>query len=365
MEKKYQIFVSSTYLDLIEERQAAVEAILELGHIPAGMELFNSGKEQMETIKKWIDESDIYMLILGGRYGSIEEESQKSYTHLEYEYALQKKMPIFSIIIDDGELKARVASCLSNNGEINYIQEIENVKKYNEFKKEVSQKIYGNFKEIKDIKIQVFKQVNYIEKEHKLLGWVKKEEVDLEIKKLKEQNHKLAEEIVKASQNEICDRKKKDKCNEELGNIYSKDNMVEKYKEFLEDINEVYILVGDLDFLLDQEGKEQLNLIQGLGEKCNILFRKKDNFSNEIIKLCKDFKSVGVNVKYYSRDVDDNIKNIKGQFKIDSQKRVESLIICKKHDKFRLINFESQYLSEIFMNEVRTLFFEKSEEFLV
>lgn len=35
--KKLQVFVSSTYVDLKEERQAAVEAILNAGHIPAGM----------------------------------------------------------------------------------------------------------------------------------------------------------------------------------------------------------------------------------------------------------------------------------------------------------------------------------------
>lgn len=69
MNKKLQVFVSSTYTDLIEERQAAVEAILDAGHIPAGMELFKAGNEsQLKTIYKWIDQSDVYMLILGGRY---------------------------------------------------------------------------------------------------------------------------------------------------------------------------------------------------------------------------------------------------------------------------------------------------------
>ena len=43
MNKKIQVFISSTYTDLIEERQAAVEAILDAGHIPAGMELFKAG----------------------------------------------------------------------------------------------------------------------------------------------------------------------------------------------------------------------------------------------------------------------------------------------------------------------------------
>jgi len=43
--KKLQVFVSSTYRDLKPERQAAVEAILKAGHIPAGMELFSAGSE--------------------------------------------------------------------------------------------------------------------------------------------------------------------------------------------------------------------------------------------------------------------------------------------------------------------------------
>ena len=42
MKKKLQVFVSSTWTDMILERQAAVEAILEAGHIPAGMELFSA-----------------------------------------------------------------------------------------------------------------------------------------------------------------------------------------------------------------------------------------------------------------------------------------------------------------------------------
>ena len=73
MHKKLQVFVSSTYTDMILERQNAVEAILECGHIPAGMELFAAdNKKQFEVIKKWIRDSDVFILILGGRYGSIE-----------------------------------------------------------------------------------------------------------------------------------------------------------------------------------------------------------------------------------------------------------------------------------------------------
>jgi hypothetical protein len=102
MTKKMQIFVSSTYSDLKPERQAAVDAILKAGHIPAGMELFAAGDEsQLETIKRWIDNSDIFMLILGSRYGSIEPKSKKSYIEVEYDYAVNTNKPFFAVVISD------------------------------------------------------------------------------------------------------------------------------------------------------------------------------------------------------------------------------------------------------------------------
>src|SRR5258708_26794967 len=109
IKKRLQVFVSSTFSDLRDERQAAVEAILSVGHIPAGMELFAAGDEsQMDVIKQWIDESDVYLLILGGRYGSVEPKSGKSYTQLEYEYALSKGKPLFSCVIKDSAIENRV-----------------------------------------------------------------------------------------------------------------------------------------------------------------------------------------------------------------------------------------------------------------
>nr|WP_314898553.1 DUF4062 domain-containing protein [uncultured Deefgea sp.] len=111
MKRRLQVFISSTYLDLIPERQAAVGAILKAGHIPAGMELFTAGdRSQMDTIKQWIDESDVYMLILGGRYGSVEPISGISYTELEYDYAIQQQKPLFAVVITDSALEQKVKS---------------------------------------------------------------------------------------------------------------------------------------------------------------------------------------------------------------------------------------------------------------
>jgi len=58
--KTLQVFVSSTYIDLKKERQAAVEAILTASHIPAGRELFTAGDQsQMQVIQRWLDESAV------------------------------------------------------------------------------------------------------------------------------------------------------------------------------------------------------------------------------------------------------------------------------------------------------------------
>lgn len=99
MQKRYQIFVSSTYVDLKEERKAIIEAILNFRHIPAGMEMFTaSNDEQFEYIKKIIDNCDYYVLIVGGRYGSINPKTCISYTEQEYNYAVEKGLPILAFL---------------------------------------------------------------------------------------------------------------------------------------------------------------------------------------------------------------------------------------------------------------------------
>lgn len=99
---KYQVFVSSTYLDLIGERKKITQAILEANCIPAGMELFPaSDKSQWDFIKNVIDDSDFYLVILAGKYGSegIDEAGKKiSYTEMEFDYALKSNKPIIALI---------------------------------------------------------------------------------------------------------------------------------------------------------------------------------------------------------------------------------------------------------------------------
>jgi nucleoside 2-deoxyribosyltransferase len=199
MERKLQVFVSSTYLDLKEERQAAVQAILKASHIPAGMELFTAGDEsQWEVITQWIDASDMLMLILGARYGSIEQKSGKSYTQLEYEYAVGKGKPVFAVIMSDEYLDARVKR------EGRKVLESDHPKELAEFRKIVQSKMCSFFDSLNEVKLAVHESVPTLAKKIPHGGWVRYKDVPdattlaAQVAKLSEENEKLRASTSKA-----------------------------------------------------------------------------------------------------------------------------------------------------------------------
>lgn len=192
MNKKLQVFVSSTYTDLIEERQAAVQAILNAGHIPAGMELFKAGNEsQLKTIYKWIDDSDVYMLILGGRYGTIHKESSKSYTHIEYEYALSKNIPVFAVVLSQSFLTSKI-----NSFGLEKAIEQDHPNKYKTFKSLVMSKIIREVDDCKDIKIAIHTTLNEFLNEYDLTGWVRNNSEN-DTSQLSKENNSLNKQIQK------------------------------------------------------------------------------------------------------------------------------------------------------------------------
>jgi|SRR6478736_8399623 len=101
LDKRYQVFVSSTFVDLKDERQAVAHAVLEMGHIPVGMEYWSAlDEDQFDFIKRVIDQSDYYLVIVGQRYGSLTPDGL-SYTEKEYDYALAKGLKVIALIQDD------------------------------------------------------------------------------------------------------------------------------------------------------------------------------------------------------------------------------------------------------------------------
>lgn len=103
MEKKYQVFISSTFSDLEDERRKIIDAVLECDCFPAGMEMFPAlDMEQFTYIKSVIDKSDYYILVLAGRYGSLANDGI-SYTEKEYNYAIEKGIPALIFVKRDIE----------------------------------------------------------------------------------------------------------------------------------------------------------------------------------------------------------------------------------------------------------------------
>ncbi|GHV82912.1 hypothetical protein AGMMS50212_02520 [Spirochaetia bacterium] len=104
---KYQIFIGSTYEDLKDERECIIWEILKSENIPVGMENFSASNDRgWDTIQKTIDSSDIYILLLAGRYGSIDEETKLGWTEKEYDYVKEKGIPVLIFIREDNSITA-------------------------------------------------------------------------------------------------------------------------------------------------------------------------------------------------------------------------------------------------------------------
>ncbi|EOD4813010.1 DUF4062 domain-containing protein [Serratia sp. IR-2025] len=98
MDKRYQVFVSSTFTDLEDERKHVIQTLMEMDCIPAGMELFPAIDEgQWEFIKRIIDDCDYYLLIIGGRYGSVADDGL-SYTEKEFDYAVSNGLKVIVLV---------------------------------------------------------------------------------------------------------------------------------------------------------------------------------------------------------------------------------------------------------------------------
>lgn len=101
IKKKYQVFISSTYEDLKDERIAVTHCLLENDCIPVGMEQFPASEmSQMDYIKMMLDDCDYYILILAGKYGSPDNDGI-GFTEKEFDYAKSIKIPIMSFVFED------------------------------------------------------------------------------------------------------------------------------------------------------------------------------------------------------------------------------------------------------------------------
>lgn len=170
MNVKYQVFVSSTYEDLKDERKEVSQGLLEINCIPAGMEMFPAtSKEQWEVIKKVIDDCDYYLVIIAGKYGSIAESEggeEISYTEKEFDYAVSIGKPVIALI------RSNVEDLTINKVE----RSIKKAKKLKLFIEKAKKGRTVRFWDNKDnLKSSVISSLTYEIRENPQSGWIKPE----------------------------------------------------------------------------------------------------------------------------------------------------------------------------------------------
>jgi len=193
VEKRYQVFVSSTYEDLIEERQEVMHALLELDCIPSGMELFPANDDdQWTAIKRVIDDCDYYMVIIGGRYGS-SGPSGRSYTQMEYEYAVERGKPVMAFLHKDPP------SLPASKSEVSPAAR----KKLKEFTDLVRKRVCKTWTTPSDLGSVVSRSLVRLIKTNPAVGWVKAdrlptEDAAEEILRLQKVVHQMEEQLESA-----------------------------------------------------------------------------------------------------------------------------------------------------------------------
>lgn len=198
---KYQIFISSTYDDLKDERSQVIKAILEMGHIPVGMEMFSAAdEEQWKLIARQIDETDYYVVIVGHRYGSL--TGSISYTEKEYDYAVSKGIPVYGFIIDS------TVESLAKNVDTDKAKTVA----LNKFKTKVKQRPVGFWKSADDlhgkVSIALMKAFNTTPR----TGWTRATavagpEVMQELSRLSRENADLRAQLEVAVNQEAIDQR--------------------------------------------------------------------------------------------------------------------------------------------------------------
>lgn len=193
LEVKYQVFISSTFTDLKEERQNITNVLLMADCIPAGMEAFVADDdEQFNIIKHVIDLCDYYILIIGERYGTVNPKTGKSYTEMEFDYAVAKGIPVLAFVkdIDVGSLDTN--------------EDIITKGKLEEFKnRALSGRMGGMWNELGDLSGKVAISIMKARMQYNRPGWVrdlgfnpievtkKMNELQMKVMQLTEENNNL------------------------------------------------------------------------------------------------------------------------------------------------------------------------------
>jgi hypothetical protein len=98
MKSSFRVFLCSTYSDLAKEREAVLDAVRRLQLQHDAMEFFGARTEQpIETCLDEVSRSDVLVVIVGYRYGTIIPDKKISFSEAEYSegYKLEKPCLVY------------------------------------------------------------------------------------------------------------------------------------------------------------------------------------------------------------------------------------------------------------------------------
>ncbi len=170
----YQVFVSSTYDDLKQERNEVIKALLELSCFPVGMENFSAADDtQWVYIQRLIKECDYYIVIIGSKYGS-ELEDGMSYTEREYRFAIENRIPVIAFTHSD------INKILKGEAKL----KPETLKKFIKFIELVRKKLCKPWRDKYELGAVVSRSITNLMTDKPGTGWIRGDEETEEHKKL-------------------------------------------------------------------------------------------------------------------------------------------------------------------------------------
>ncbi|MCD4512196.1 DUF4062 domain-containing protein [Brucella pseudogrignonensis] len=163
-EKRYQVFISSTFEDLKAERRAVQDVVISTGDFPVQMESFPAADEdQFAFIKSLIDKCDYYVLIIAGRYGTCADDGI-SYTHKEFRYAVEQGVPVLVMLHGD---RGKITTDKSEATD-------EGRKRLGEFIEETSNgRLRKTWTTLDELKLRVREALDHAKATKPRVGWVR------------------------------------------------------------------------------------------------------------------------------------------------------------------------------------------------
>ena len=239
MDKRYQVFVSSTFEDLKDERAKVMETILNNDCFPAGMEMFPAmDEEQFEYIKRIIDDSDYYLLIIGGRYGSVDDNGV-SWTEKEFDYAVSKGIHVMAFVLED-EAYNKLPKYKLDKKDIELNQE-----RLKKFKEKVGKKrLIRKWSDANTLALEVTNSLQRVLKIHPQIGWVRADKVasgdaQKEIDRLQKEIAKYQKEHKELQKLKVGLKKKDDECHSlEISNQDAQKKEIKSLQETIKNLQE-------------------------------------------------------------------------------------------------------------------------------